>query len=126
MELNTPQDVAAYLIRFLITNPGWTSSQIESSLLSMRKFVAKTAEDIARLPHLIQETLQEAMSSYYPGYGATVKATRITKTTYNLHITMLDRLGAPILTVDDFVIDNGEFKLKSEVRSLNQQLIEGN
>ena len=61
------------------------------------------------------------MAAYHPGYSATVKATRVTKTTYNLHIAVLDRAGAPVLTADDFVIDNGEFKLKSEVRSMIQK-----
>ncbi len=121
MEISTPQDVAAYLIRFLIMNPGWTSSQIESTLLSMRKSVSTTAEDIARLPEYIQDSLNTAMAAYHPGYSATVKATRVTKTTYNLHIAILDRTGAPVLTADDFVIDNGEFKLKSEVRSMIQK-----
>jgi len=121
MEISTPQDVAAYLIRFLIMNPGWTSSQIESTLLSMRKSVSATAEDIARLPEYIQDSLNIAMAAYHPGYSATVKATQVTKTTYNLHIAVLDRTGAPVLTADDFVIDNGEFKLKSEVRSMIQK-----
>ena len=121
MEISTPQDVAAYLIRFLIMNPGWTSSQIESTLLSMRKSVSATAEDIARLPEYIQDSLNIAMDAYHPGYSATVKATQVTKTTYNLHIAVLDRTGAPVLTADDFVIDNGEFKLKSEVRSMIQK-----
>ena len=58
MEISTPQDVAAYLIRFLIMNPGWTSSQIESTLLSMRKSVSTTAEDIARLPEYIQGLIE--------------------------------------------------------------------
>lgn len=120
MEISTPQDIAAYLLKFLIHNPGWTSSQIESTLLSMRKFVAETAEDVDMLPETIQSTFTAALDKYFPGYKVQASATRQTATTYALLITIRDSVGTPLLTTDDFIVEDGEFKLRSEVRDTSR------
>ena len=118
MEVSSPQDIAAYLLKFLIQNPGWTSSQIEDTLLSMRKFVASSAEDISGLPDVIRMVFNIAIEKYFPGYSVRVSTTRQTETTYALTISILDGLQTPVLTTEDFVIENGEFMLKSQVRDI--------
>lgn len=119
--LSSPPDVVAYLLRFMATNPGWTSSQIEASLLSMRKFVFKHTEDIAVLPGAIQAVLDAAVKRYFPNYNAVVLGKRVTETRYSLQISVTDALGASVLSTDDFVIDNGEFKLVSEIRNVAKE-----
>lgn len=116
LEISSPADTLAYLLRFLFNNPGWTSSQIEPSLLSLRKFISTNTENIDTLPSTIQNVLDAAVKRYYPTYNVTVSNKKISTATYNLEIVITDQLGVPIFSANDFVIENGEFKLISEIR----------
>ena len=116
--LKTPQDIVAYLLRFMVTNPGQTSSQIESTLLSMRKLVAEHTEDINALPAAIQQVLDASVKRYLPTCRAIVTGTKVTETAYTLNIAVEDSVGTPILSSNDFVIENGVFKLITEVRDI--------
>lgn len=120
MQIESPQDVIAYLLKFMMTNPGWTSSQIESSLLSIKKFVSKNTENIDVLPGAIQSVLDAAVKRYFPDYNASVTAAKMSVNTYNLEISVTDQFGAVVLSSNDFVIEDGEFKLISEVRNIKQ------
>lgn len=119
MEVTTPEDVVAYLLRFMIMNPGWTSSQIEASLLSMRKFVARHTENIEVLPGAVQNVLDAAIKRHYPDLSASVTSTRLDEANnYNLHISVTDSYGTPVLSTDDFMIEDGQFVLNPEVRDV--------
>jgi len=118
MQIDSPQDVIAYLLKFMMANPGWTSSQIESSLLSMKKFVSNNTENIEILPGAIQSVLDAAVKRFFPDFNAKVSANQMSTNTYNLEISVTDPVGATVLTSNDFVIEDGEIKLLAEVRNL--------
>lgn len=62
------RDQVSSLIRFVIMNPGWTSSIWEDKLLSARKFVAKYEQDrntlASMLGSAVRETLQQMFNDY--------------------------------------------------------------
>lgn len=51
----------AYLIKFALHNPGWTSSIIESQLVSMRFIEAKAGDDPNAVAVMLQQHLSAAM-----------------------------------------------------------------
>lgn len=126
-EMETPQEIVSYLLKFMLNNPGWTSSQIEGQLLSMRKFIAETSEDIKGLPAAIETVLTASIEKYLPGYKANVTSRKVSDSRYNLSITIVDMMGGAVFDTEDFIIENGEFILNTEAATslLNQGDING-
>jgi aspartate/tyrosine/aromatic aminotransferase len=85
LSINTDQitkrdDQLAYLLRHAFYNPGWTSSQIESSLVSMRRLLAQYEDDPAEFANALKQRLEAAVQRLYA-------YCRVNVTTYNISPT---------------------------------------
>lgn len=107
------------LLKFMFWNPGWTSSQIEDTLLSMRKLRAQCSQDIPDFPQAIQTRLRDAVQRYHPEWKVTVSHEMMSPTTYKLIISITDEINQPVINMDDFVVRDGEILLKSDLQEIN-------
>lgn len=107
------------LLKFMFWNPGWTSSQIEDTLLSMRKLRAQCSQDIPDFPQAIQTRLRDAVQRYHPEWKVTVSHEMMSPTTYKLIIAITDEINQPVINMDDFVVKDGEILLKSDLQEIN-------
>lgn len=107
------------LLKFMFWNPGWTSSQIEDTLLSMRKLRAQCSQDIPDFPQVIQTRLRDAVQRYHPEWKVTVSHEMLSPTTYKLIIAITDEINQPVINMDDFVVRDGEILLKSDLQEIN-------
>lgn len=107
------------LLKFMFWNPGWTSSQIEDTLLSMRKLRAQCSQDIPDFPQAIQTRLRDAVQRYHPEWKVTVSHEMLSPTTYKLIIAITDEINQPVINMDDFVVRDGEILLKSDLQEIN-------
>ncbi len=107
------------LLKFMFWNPGWTSSQIEDTLLSMRKLRAQCSQDIPDFPQAIQTRLRDAVQRYHPEWKVTVSHEMMSPTTYKLIIAITDEINQPVINMDDFVVRDGEILLKSDLQEIN-------
>lgn len=106
------------LLKFMFWNPGWTSSQIEDTLLSMRKLRAQCSQDIPDFPQAIQTRLRDAVQRYHPEWKVTVSHEMLSPTTYKLIIAITDEINQPVINMDDFVVRDGEILLKSDLQEI--------
>lgn len=107
------------LLKFMFWNPGWTSSQIEDTLLSMRKLRAQCSQDIPDFPQAIQTRLRDAVQRYHPEWKVTVSHEMLSPSTYKLIIAITDEINQPVINMDDFVVRDGEILLKSDLQEIN-------
>ena len=107
------------LLKFMFWNPGWTSSQIDATLLSMRKLRAQCSQDIPDFPQAIQTRLRDAVQRYHPEWKVTVSHEMLSPTTYKLIIAITDEINQPVINMDDFVVRDGEILLKSDLQEIN-------
>lgn len=107
------------LLKFMFWNPGWTSSQIEDTLLSMRKLRAQCSQDIPDFPQVIQTRLRDAVQRYHPEWKVTVSHEMLSPSTYKLIIAITDEINQPVINMDDFVVRDGEILLKSDLQEIN-------
>ena len=56
-QLTKKEDQLAYLIRHAFYNPGWTSSQIEGYLVSIRRILAKSEYDRNEFANSLKQKL---------------------------------------------------------------------
>ena len=106
------------LLKFMFWNPGWTSSQIEDTLLSMRKLRAQCSQDIPDFPQTLQIRLRDAVQRYHPEWKVTVSHEMMSPTTYKLIISITDEINQPVINMDDFVVRDGEILLKSDLQEI--------
>ena len=106
------------LLKFMFWNPGWTSSQIEDTLLSMRKLRAQCSQDIPDFPQTLQIRLRDAVQRYHPEWKVTVSHEMLSPTTYKLIIAITDEINQPVINMDDFVVRDGEILLKSDLQEI--------
>lgn len=108
-------DQMAYLLKFMFWNPGWTSSIVESTLLSLRKLRAKYTEDISTYPQAIEALLKMAVYNYNTQWTASVRTDRIEDRTYALVISIVGNDGVPIINNDSIVIRDGQVMLRTDL-----------
>lgn len=106
------------LLKFMFWNPGWTSSQIEDTLLSMRKLRAQCSQDIPDFPQTLQIRLRDAVQRYHPEWKVTVSHEMLSPTIYKLIIAITDEINQPVINMDDFVVRDGEILLKSDLQEI--------
>ena len=117
-EMRTPQEVISYLLKFMMHNPGWTSSQIEGGMLSMRKFAAETSENINALPGMVESILSSAINKHFPNYSVKVNATVMPdQVTYRMSILVMDTVGEHVFGTDDFIVRDGKLMLNVEAEN---------
>ena len=113
-------EIAAYLLKFTFWNPGWTSSQIENMLCSMRKIRASTNEDISKFPHTLQSILTDAVRRFNPAWKVVVTTELTAVNVYKLIISMQDGQGTPLILSKDIVIKDNEFMLATELEATDE------
>lgn len=106
-QLTRKDDQLAYILRHAFNNPGWTSSQIEGSLVSMRRLLAQYEGDPAEFTAALRVRLETAIKHLYAQYSVNVSYYTITPKGYGVTITIVDASGTPVLSSNAIqVIDN--------------------
>lgn len=118
--IKNDSEIAAYLLKFTFWNPGWTSSQIDNMLCSMRKIRAQTNEDIHKFPSTLQSVLTDAVRRFNPAWKVIVNAEQTDVNVYKLVISMQDGQGTPLLLSKDIAIRDGEFILATELERTDE------
>lgn len=115
-QLTTPREQIAYLIRQAFYNPGWTSSQIDYTLVSIRKYLAEHTEDSSRFIPALQNGLQAAITAYQPTYKVTVnaKTNSANSRAYTVVIRVTDENDTLVLQQDDISVENGILQLHTD------------
>lgn len=106
-QLTRKEDQLAYLIRHAFYNPGWTSSQIEGYLVSMRRLLAQSEYDRNEFANALKQRLELAVKHYYADHSVSVDTYMITPNSYGVTISILDSQGQPALSDENIkVVDN--------------------
>ena len=107
--LRTPGDVAAYLIRFMFTNPGRTSEHYENRMISFQKLMASYEHDRDALAEAVQGQLQMALYQYFPELrlSVTVHHEIVSENWYKLIISIVDGNSIPVMSGTKINIQNG-------------------
>lgn len=111
LSLNTDQltkrdDQFAYLIRHAFNNPGWTSSQIEGTLVSIRQLLAKHENDKDEFVNAIKQKLEAAVKRLYAYCSVTVSYYDISPNQYGVRIAILDDGGQVVMSSDNIRVNN--------------------
>ena len=65
-------DKLLYLLKWMVFNPGWTSSWYDDMLMSMRKHMAEYAHDPNLLIPKLSAYLNSAIQHYYSDYSCVI------------------------------------------------------
>ena len=120
LDINTPtlenrSDKLIYLLKFLLFNPGWTSSWYDDRLLSMRKSMAEYTEDPNKLVPALQRYLDTAIQKFYQDYHCIINVIKDEDdpTVYTMDISVVDSIGNRVITLDKIRKDDtGAFKVE--------------
>ena len=117
LSINTDQvvkreDQIAYIIRHAFYNPGWTSSQIEGSLVSIRRLLAQYENDKAEFVNALKQRLELAVKHLYADLFVNVDTYDITPARYGVRISISDSKGQLIMSSNDIRVENNEIKLR--------------
>ena len=106
--LESGADKMIYLLKFLMYNPGWTSSWYENRLLSMRRSMAQYTENADQLVPALENFLTEVIRKYYPSYSCSIKTTfeDDAHTKYSMDIAIRDGAGNIVISLDKIKSDN--------------------
>ena len=102
----TRDDQLAYLIRHAFNNPGWTSSQIEGSLVSIRQLLAQYENDRDEFVNALKQKLENAVKRLYAYCSVTVSSYDISPTQYGITISILDDGGQVVMSSDNIRVQN--------------------
>ncbi len=106
-KLTKKEDQLAYLIRHAFYNPGWTSSQIEGALVSMRRLLAYYEYDRNEFANGLKQKLEQAVKHLYADHSVTVDTTMLSPNTYSVSISITNAQGQPVLSSTNIkVVDN--------------------
>ncbi len=111
-QLTNMQDQLAYLLRHTFENPGWTSSQIEGSLVSMRNLLAKYEYNINEFTSALKLKLEAAVKRLYATLSVSVESYTIDTISYGITIGILNSQGESILSTDVIRVVNNEIILE--------------
>ena len=110
-QLTKKEDQLAYLVRHAFYNPGWTSSQIEGYLVSMRRILAKCEYDRDEFIAILKQKLELAVKHLYADHSVSVDSYMISPNTYGVTISIIDGKGQPVLSYDTIKVENNEIIL---------------
>ena len=106
-QLTKKEDQIAYIIRHAFYNPGWTSSQIEGSLISMRRVLAHYEYDRNEFVNGLKQKLELAVKHLYATMNVSVDSVVLSPNTYKVVISITNDQGVPVLSSSNIkVIDN--------------------
>lgn len=111
-QLTRQDDQLAYLLRHAFYNPGWTSSQIESSLVSMRRLLAQYENDKNEFAAALKQKLEAAVKRLYAMCSVSVDTYTISPIKYGVTISIMDNQGRPIVNSDVIRVENNEIILE--------------
>lgn len=116
LTLNTPliknkASKVAYILRHAMNNPGWTSSQIEKELVSMRRSDAKNGSNPGAVANSIEVDLNSALKYHYEDLECSVKVVYVDGATFKFEIIVTEQGGGNILSLETVRTENGEFIL---------------
>ena len=111
-QLTKKEDQLAYIIRHAFYNPGWTSSQIEGSLVSMRRIIAEFEHDKTEFVNALKQRLEHAVKHLYADHSVDVEAYDINPVKYGVTITVLDNQGQPVISSNAIKVENNEIILE--------------
>lgn len=127
--LTKPADVAVHLVRWLFTNPGYTSTINENEMISYRKLVAMYGTDADVLAEHITDMLNQTMLRYFPDGGYIASCTVEDKVGYSddehvyqgdkaIKISFTDANGAAIIPRGAINVnhDGSTFEIKFSAR----------
>lgn len=114
--LRKPQDVIAYLIRFVLLSPGFTSDHIEDELVSFRTLEAEFGLDKQELANRLELKLKNVISHFYPndGIAVTVESYDIEDepNKYGLKIDVTNSsTNEPIMLATNVVVEDDTLKI---------------
>jgi hypothetical protein len=102
----------AYLIKFALHNPGWTSSLIENQLVSMRNIEAKCGNDHAAVATMLQQQLSAAMHLHDDDADVSVTVGVNDQNEYRYVIKVVDVTSRELLLTNDIIKNvNGDLIL---------------
>ena len=106
--LESGADKMIYLLKFLMYNPGWTSSWYDSKLLSMRRSMAEYTESARTLVPALERFLTEVIRKYYPSYSCHIEVIYEddAQTQYSMDISIRDAAGNLVISLDRIRSDN--------------------
>lgn len=106
-KLTRKEDQIAYIIRHAFYNPGWTSSQIEGYLVSMRRLLAQYEYDRNEFANGLKQKLELAIKHLYADLSVSVDTVMLSPNTYSVTIAVTNAQGQPILSSSNIkVVDN--------------------
>ena len=106
-QLTKKEDQIAYIIRHAFYNPGWTSSQIEGSLISMRRLLAHYEYDRNEFVNGLKQKLELAVKHLYANMNVSVDSVLLSPNTYKVVISITNDQGVPVLSSSNIkVVDN--------------------
>lgn len=116
LTLNTPlirnkASKVAYILRHAMNNPGWTSSQIEGELVSMRRSDSEGGSRPTDVATSIQADLQHVLRYHYDDLECEVKTTFVDGATYKFTIKVTESGGVNVITAEAVKTEDGEFIL---------------
>ncbi len=109
-KLSDPQDKLAYLIKFVLLSPGFTSSFMEHSLISFRKLEAAYGRDKGNFASILQEKLNGAVFNMFPDAGYKVSVTTEDNedgTGFAVTISITNASGVPVIGTDKIYVTDG-------------------
>lgn len=112
--ITDPKEQVVYLLKHAFHNPGWTSSFIEDSLVSMRKLRAQYTEDKTKFTSALQIYLQNAIQRYQPSFRVEVSSRDVDVNTYTLVIAITDSMNRLVLSTSDIKVIDGVIVLKTD------------
>lgn len=111
-QLTRKEDQLAYLIRHAFYNPGWTSSQIEGYLVSIRRLLAQSEYDRNEFASSLKQRLELAVKHLYADHSVSVDTYMIDPAKYGVTISILNSQGQPVLSYDNIKVENNEIILE--------------
>lgn len=113
-QLTRHTDQIAYILRHAFYNPGWTSSYIESYLISLQKLYAEANHDLLQMADMFRDKLTHSLKEMYGNrYHVNTDVYEIDEISKGVKIVIADNNQNPVLSVDDIRITDGKFYIKS-------------
>ena len=102
-------DQIAYILRHAFYNPGWTSSYIESRLISLQKLFAECHENLEEMANRLIDKLRFTFNEMFDGrYSVNMELRTIDDFTKGVKIIITDSNQNLVLTSDDIRIKDGK------------------
>jgi len=120
-QLTRPVDQIAYLLRHAFYNPGWTSSYIESYLISMQKLFAECHHNLSEMSGRLREKLAYSLNEMYDGaYHVDIETYAIDDFTQGARIIITDNNNNLVLSSDDIRVKDGHCYIRQTMEGADE------